>query len=148
MVLMALLACSGSSCSRPRAPQYLGYQNFRMVKAGLKNNVLATDIKLYNPNGYPLQLKSASLDVYFNNSFLGHSSLDTLLVLPARDTAYVPLQLQVNTKDILNQALKVYLNPDVQIKITGTAKAGRSGFFVNVPINYEGVQRINLAGFR
>lgn len=145
---VVLIVCLFTACSKPLAPTYLGYQNFRLEKASLDNSILATDVKLYNPNRYALQLKSASMDVYFNNSFLGHSSLDTLITLPAKDTVYVPLQLQAKAKDILSNALKVLLNPDVKIKITGSAKAGRGGFFLNVPINYEGTQRINLSDFK
>jgi hypothetical protein len=49
---------------------------------------------------------------------------------------------------VLSNALKVFLNPDVRIKITGSAKAGRGGIFLNVPIDYEGTQRIELANIR
>jgi LEA14-like dessication related protein len=133
-------------CSKPVSPKYLGYQNFRMEKIGFTSNVLATEVKLYNPNRYPLHLKSATLDFYLNNSFLGHSTLDSLIVLPARDTSYIPLRLQASAKDILSNTAKILLNPNVKIKITGSAKAGRGGFFVNVPIDYEGTQRIELLG--
>jgi LEA14-like dessication related protein len=147
-LLFFAMAFLCSSCARPLSPKYLGHQNLRLARVGLKNNILTTEIKLYNPNRYPLQLKSASMDVYFNNSYLGHSSLDTLINLPAKDTAYVPLQLQANAKDVLGNALRVFLNPDVKIRITGSVKAGRGGFFLNVPIDYEGVQRINLSDIR
>src|SRR3712207_5814755 len=91
LLIGILLIYSLSSCSKPQPPQYIGYDNFRLEKAGLKNTILATDIKLYNPNGYNLQLKSANLNVYFNDNFLGHSTLDSLIVLPAKDTAAFPL---------------------------------------------------------
>ena len=143
-----LIASLFSSCSKPLAPKYLGYQNFRLAKASFGDNILATDVRLYNPNNYPLQLKSASMDVYFNNSYLGHSSLDTLITLPGKDTTSIPLQLQAKAKDVLSNALRVFLNPDVKIKITGTAKAGRGGIFLNIPIDYEGTQRIELADLR
>lgn len=146
--VFAFVACLCSSCGKPLAPEYLGYQNFRLAKAGLENNVLATDVKIYNPNRYALQVKSASVDVYLNDSYLGHSSLDTLIVLPAKDTAYVPLQLQAKAKDVLSNAAKILLNPNVKFKITGSVKAGRGGFFRNVPVDYEGTQRIDLNSFR
>jgi len=132
------------SCGKPQPPQYAGYQNFRIEKADLSNSVLASDIKLYNPNAYNLNLKSASLDVYFNDKFLGHSSLDSLIVLPAKDTAVFPLRMTASPKEILRNSAKLLFNPDVKIRITGSAKAGRGGFYINVPINYEGVQRIDL----
>jgi hypothetical protein len=36
------------------------------------------------------------------------------------------------------------INPNVKVKIAGSAKVGRSGFFITVPVNYEGNQRIEL----
>ena len=143
-----LIAFLLGSCAKPLAPKYLGYENFRLAKASFGTSILATDIKLYNPNRYPLQLKSANLDVYFNNNFLGHSSLDTLITLPAKDTTLIPLQMEAKAKDLLSNAFKLLFNPDVRVKITGSAKAGRSGIFINVPLDYEGTQRINLSEIR
>lgn len=140
----ALLLLVLNSCKKPVSPQYIGYENFQMENLGLKNTVLATRVKLYNPNGFPLQVKSASVDVYINNDFLGHSSLDSLIILPARDTSYVPLRLTASAKDIVSNTLKAWLNPDVNVKIKGTARAGRNGFFITIPIDYEGVQRIEF----
>ena len=147
-VPLLLVAFFFSRCAKPLAPKYLGYENFRLAKAGFGTNILATDVKLYNPNTYPLQLKSANFDVYFNNNYLGHSSLDTLISLPGKDTTLIPLQLEAQARDLLSNAFKVFLNPDVRIKITGSAKAGRGGIFLNVPIDYEGIQRIDLAEIR
>lgn len=133
-----------SSCSKPKGPSYLGYEDFRVEKVGVKNTVLSTRVKLYNPNGYALKLRSASIDVYLNDNYLGHSSIDSLITLPAKDTSFVPLQLTASAKDLLSNTVKIFLNPDVKVRITGAAKAGRGSLFINVPINYEGVQRIQL----
>lgn len=126
----AVLMYLASSCGKPVSPQYLGYQNLRMENVGFTNNVVAIDVKLYNPNRYPLQLKSASLDMYINNSFLGHSALDSLVVLPAQDTIYIPLRLQASAKDILSNTAKILMNPDVKIKITGSARAAAAAFLL------------------
>lgn len=146
ILLSAFFAAAlfSTGCSKPAPPQYVGYEPFRVEKLGLAENVVSTRVKLYNPNGYNLQLKSASLDVYFNNDFLGHSVLDSLVVLPSGDTSAVPLRLQASAKDVLRNSAKLLLNPDVKVRITGSVKAGRGGFFVNVPVNYEGVQRIHF----
>lgn len=142
MLLFFVLLLAG--CKKPVSPTFIGYENFRVEKVGVQNTVLATDVKLYNPNAYALQLKSADIDVYLNNDFLGHSALDSLITLPARDTAYVPLRLTASARDLLSNSLKLMLNPEVRVRISGSAKAGRSGFFINVPIDYEGTQRIQF----
>ena len=133
-----------SACSKPLSPTYLGYDNFRVNQVGLNNTILSTRAKLFNPNKYPLQLKSASIDVYINDDYLGKSTLDSLIILPAQDTTYVPLRLTASAKDLLSNSFKILLNPEVKVKIKGSAKAGRSGLFINVPIDYEGRQRIEL----
>lgn len=133
-----------SSCSKPKSPSYLGYENFRVEKIGVKNTVLSTRVKLYNPNAYSLKLKSASIDVYLGDNYLGRSFIDSLITLPAKDTSLIPLQLTASAKDLLSNTVKIFLNPDVKVRITGAAKAGRGSLFINVPINYEGVQRIRL----
>lgn len=144
LLLGFILAYTLSSCSKPQPPQYVGYDNFRLEKASINNSVLATDVKLYNPNGYNLQLKSADIDVYFNDKFLGRSTLDSLITLTGKDTTKFPLRMIASAKDILANGAKLLMNPEVKIRLTGNAKAGRSGIFVNVPINYEGMQRVDL----
>lgn len=133
-----------SACRKPASPTYHGFEDFKVEQVGLKNNILSTRVKLYNPNLYPLQLKSASIDVYLNDDFLGHSSLDSLIILPQKDTTFVPLRLTASAKDLLSSTMKIWLNPEVKVKIKGTARAGRGGLFINVPIDYEGKQRIEL----
>lgn len=144
IIIFTLIVFLLFACSKPVSPKYIGYEDFQMEKVGLKNTILSTRVKLYNPNSYPLQVKSASIDVYLNDDFLGHSSVDSLIILPAKDTSFVPLRLTASAKDLLSNSVKVFLNPDVKIKIKGSARAGRGGFFMNVPIDYEGVQRISF----
>ena len=133
-----------SSCSKPLSPTYLGYEDFHVDQVGLNNTILSTRAKLYNPNRYPLQLKSATIDVYINDQYLGHSSLDSLVILPGKDTSFVPLRLTASAKDLLANSFRILLNPEVKVTIKGSARAGRSGLFINVPIDYEGKQRIEL----
>jgi hypothetical protein len=93
-----------------------------------------------------MQLKTAQVDVFFNEKFVGHSVLDTLINIPKADTFLIPVSMDVKLKNLLSNAAQLLLNPDVMVKLNGNAKIGRGGIFVNVPINYEGKQRIDLLG--
>jgi LEA14-like dessication related protein len=131
-------------CSKPIQPTYLGYQNLRLGRVNGKNNVLMSDIKFYNPNKYALNVKQAEMDVYFNDRLLGHTSMSNMVSLPPMDTTLVPFTVEASATDILANAAQIFLNPNVQVRIQGNAKAGRGGIFVNIPINYQGTQRIQL----
>lgn len=132
-------------CGKPIQPTYLGYQNLRLGKVGTKSNVLMSDIKFYNPNKYALNVKQAEMDVYFNDRLLGHTSMNNMVSLPPMDTTLVPFTVEASVTDLLANTAQIFLNPNVRVKIQGNAKAGRGGFFVNIPINYQGTQRIQLS---
>lgn len=147
MKILMLFCCAVvilASCGKPQPPQYLGYEHVRLEKAGLANSVVAADIKFYNPNPYALKLKRADMDVFFNDRLVGHSLLDSLITLPSRDTSAVPLRIRATGTELLASAAQLLLNPNVRLRVKGTANVGRGSFFVTIPVDYEGTQRIDL----
>ncbi|HYE55686.1 MAG TPA: LEA type 2 family protein [Chitinophagaceae bacterium] len=146
---VCIVACcllAFTQCGKPKEPDYIDFQNLRIEKASLEESVIRLDIRYYNPNKFKMQLKEASMDVYFNNKFLGHSTLDSLINIPKKDTFSIPVSMQVKMKDLLGNAAQLLINPNVMVKLQGNARVGRSGIFANVPINYEGMQKIDLSG--
>ena len=135
-----------SFCKRPKEPDYIDFQHLRLAKAGLDQSRITFDLRYYNPNNFRMQLKEARVDVYFNDKFVGNSVLDTLIEIPKADTFLIPVAMDVKLKSLLANAAQLLLNPDVMVKLNGNAKVGRGGIFVNVPINYEGKQRIDIFG--
>jgi LEA14-like dessication related protein len=122
----------------------LGYSNVRLEKASLANSVVAADLKFFNPNSYALQLKQADIDVFVNDKLMGHSKIDSLLSLPGRDTSAIPFRVNVDARSMAKQLAGLLLNPDVRLRLKGTAKVGKGGFFMNMPVDYEATQRIDF----
>ena len=133
------------ACSKPIQPTYLGYQNIRLGRVGAKNNVIMSDIKFYNPNKYALSVKQAEMDIYFNDRLLGHTSMNNMVSLPPMDTTLVSFTVEASATDLLANTAQIFLNPNVRVKVQGNAKAGRGGIYVNIPINYQGTQRIQFS---
>src|SRR5215831_20077965 len=92
--LLCCLAIAG--CHQPQAPEYYGFQDLRIGHADGQQASLGTTLKFYNPNPYNLTLKSAEMDVLINGKPAGHSVLDTVVLVPKRDTFYVPVTMQLN----------------------------------------------------
>lgn len=132
-------------CSKPVEPTYLGYENLRIGKVGIKNNVVMLDLKFYNPNKYELQVKEAKMDVFFNDRLLGDAFMNDKVNLAPLDTTFVPFTVNATAANILANTAQILLNPNVRVKIQGNVKAGRKGIYKNVPINYEGTQRIQIS---
>lgn len=140
MLVIVLFISSG--CGKPIAPVYYDFLNFRIDSLGEKESVVSAELKYYNPNNYNLQLKQGEADVYLNQQLAGHSFLDSMVVIPRRDTFYVPVKMRINMSVITSNALSFLFSKEAMIKLQGKARVGRSGVFMNIPILYEGKQRL------
>ena len=139
---MIVIAVIAPGCSKLAAPVYYDFTNLRIDSIGEAQSVVSAELKYYNPNNYPLQLKQGEVDVYLNQQFAGHSFLDSLVVIPRKDTFYLPVKMRLSMSVVTSNALNILFNREMDIRLQGKARIGRSGFYMNVPILYEGKQRI------
>ena len=144
LYLAGIVLMVAIGCKKPKDLEYVDLENLHISKAGLSESIVGGDIKYYNPNSFNLQLKKANVDIYINDKYVGHSDLDTLIHIPAKDTFYIPITMKLNLGDLLKNALQLFLNPEVKLKIEGTARVGKSGIYKNFPVNYEGKERIDV----
>lgn len=131
------------SCRKPQGLEYVSTGGWKIQQEGFTKTHVAAEVRYFNPNKFPLRLKNADLDVYVADNFLGHYQLDSTLILPGRDTFMLPVQMTVETAKLLKVGLAL-LNEDVKVRVDGNIKVGRGAIFVNVPLNYEGIQKIKL----
>ena len=127
---------------QPKQLVYQNVQNFKLKQAGLQQTEVSLDIRLFNPNNYGMKLKDADVDVFVNGNRLGKMQVNEFFAVPGLDTFSMPVMLNVDLKNAVPNALQLLLNPEVNIKLAGTVKAGRHGVYVRVPVNYEGKQDI------
>jgi LEA14-like dessication related protein len=142
--LAGLILLLAIGCKKAKEPEYIDMENLHVSKAGISESIVGADLKYYNPNSFDLQLRKANLDVYVNEKYVGHSDLDTLIQIPAKDTFYVPITMKLNLGDLLKNAVQLFLDPEVKLKIEGTARVGKSGIYKNIPVSYEGKERIDV----
>jgi LEA14-like dessication related protein len=142
--LVGIVLIVAIGCTKPKEPQYISFENLQVTKVGLSESIVGADLKYYNPNGFNLELKKANVDVYINDKYVGHSDLDTLIHIPAKDTFYVPVSMKLKLGDLFKYAVQWFLDPEVKVKVEGTAKVGRSGIFKNFPVNYESKEKIDV----
>jgi LEA14-like dessication related protein len=132
-----------AGCRQPEAPEYYGFQDVQVSRSPDGQATLATMVKMYNPNHYTLQLKRAEVDVSLNGHHAGHSLLDTTILIPQRDTFYVPVALQIDLRSIFSNALQMLIDKQVTVSLDGRVKIKRGMFTFNRPFHYDGKQDLN-----
>jgi len=139
VMLMSLFA---GACRKPTAPEYVGVENISVRSFSLQETKLGINVKMFNPNKQRLQIKSADLDLFVNDELLGHSILDSIIDIPKRDTFFIPLTVNIKTLGTAARMIQSLADTSVMLKVTGMARLGKSGVFVNYPINYQGKQNL------
>lgn len=143
-LLVLTLAIIFNGCSSPKELEYQDYKNLKVEKMGFSSSRVSLDLQYFNPNNFGLQLRRTDLDIFINNTFLGHSSSDTLIHIPRRDTFLLPIKFDMDMKNVFKNAFNTMVGNEVMVKVTGTVKVGKANVFMSMPVNYEGKHKFSL----
>ena len=138
---LALLILLGS-CGKMKDPVFKGIENVKLEQARLDSSMVTLDIRYLNPNNFNGQLRLAEGDAWMDSTYLGHFIVDSTVQIPANSEFLVPVKLAVDMKEILKHSFAALLNEEVLLRITGKARAGKSGFYRNFSLNYQGMQNL------
>jgi LEA14-like dessication related protein len=143
-IIGMVLAAGMTGCRQPEPAEYFGFQNLQVgqVVAGKTN--LSAVVKLYNPNPYKLTLKRAEVDIAINGQHSGHSLLDTTILIPGKDTFYVPVTLQLDLQGLFSNALQMLMGKrEAAVVLDGRVKIRKGLFTFNRTFHYEGKQDLS-----
>lgn len=144
---LLILIFSGTvflSCSSPKPLEYRSYENFAIQSLGFNNSTISLDLEYYNPNNYGMQLKNTDLDIFINGNLFGHSSMDTLIHIPRKDTFSIPVKFQVDMQSLFKNAWNTLTGKEVLVRLTGKVKVGKANIFKSFPVNYETRETFSL----
>jgi|GEM_PF-141870 len=139
-----LFVCVFGSCSTPKELVYEDFRNFTIQHLGFNSSTVSMDIIYYNPNNFGMQLRNSDLDIFINGNLLGHSSQDTLLRIPRRDTFSFPVRFDVQMDNMLKNAWATLTGKEVTVKLTGKVRIGKANVFMVFPVNYETRETFSL----
>jgi LEA14-like dessication related protein len=143
LILSVIVVLAMSSCSKPESPEYLGFRDFSIQNMSMDSAELHTQLVFFNPNTFSMELKRGDVSVFLDDHLANHYVMDTTISIPKRDTFYVPMNLRISPKLLVNSALKMLMNGNkIKVKLLGTVRVKRSGISFNVPVNYEAMQEI------
>ena len=132
------------SCRSPKALEYRTYENFSVERLGFSNSTVKLNLVYFNPNNFRMQLRNTDLDIFINSKLFGHSTTDTLIDIPKKDTFSLPVKFDVNMQSLYQNALNTLLGKEVIVRVTGKVKIGKANVFMYFPINYESKETFSL----
>ncbi len=139
---LTLLLVGFGSCRSFQKPELKAIENVKAPTLGFKNATLTLDLHCYNPNKSRIRFKHASGEAWVDGQKLGNFSVDSSMTIPSKGDFWLPVKLEMEMMDALRHAGTILSQEEVLLKIDGTARLGKSGFYFNYPIRYEGKQDI------
>ena len=131
------------SCSKPEAPEYLGFRDFSVDNLSMDSALLHTQLAFYNPNTFVMELKRGDVNVFLDNKLANHYVMDSTINIPKRDTFFVPLNLRISPKLLISSALSMLMNNNkIKVRMEGSIRVKRGGVSFTIPINYEVMETI------
>jgi LEA14-like dessication related protein len=132
------------SCSKPEAPEYLGFRDFSLRNVSMDSALFHAQLAFYNPNAFNLELKRGDVNVYLDDQLANHYIMDSSIYILKKDSFYVPLNLKVSPKILLGSALKMLMNDSkIKIRLVGSIRLKRGGVGFTVPVNYEVLESLH-----
>ena len=141
-LLIILMAGLFAACKKPAGFEYRRLENFRIESLGLASSRIGGNMVYNNPNNFGVTLKRVDADVFIDNDSIGHFILDTTIYVPRHAEFSVPVTMNVGMEKLFKNALGAIFGNEVQLRVTGSARAGRSGLFFNFPFTYEGKHKL------
>lgn len=142
--MLVLLTVFQLSCSTPKALEYREFKNFTVEKLGFSTSTVKMDLVYFNPNNYGLQLKSTNLDLYINDTYLGHTGQDYQVTIPQKSDFTIPLKMEVDMKNLFKNGFNALVKSQVIVKVSGSVKVGKANVFISFPVRYEGTQTFSV----
>ncbi|HMP91894.1 MAG TPA: LEA type 2 family protein [Phnomibacter sp.] len=140
-IFMALVAL-GMSCASPKSLEYRGLSQVRVEPVTLSTANVHFTLTVYNPNPYPLSIKSWQASLLLNEKEVGQLQSDSALTLPALQEYSYSTKVPVQIGAVLGQGLSLLGSGQIPYAIKGSARAGRKSIKATIPFSYDGQLKI------
>ena len=143
--ILAILAISTlTGCYKQL--EVINVDNFSEVAIGLKGLRSNLDVKIYNPNLYPIELNETQIKLRVRDVDAGYVSLPKIVNIGARDTATIRLHVATREGAIAEILKKDVINflqgEEVPFSASGIVSGKSWGVKIEVPLEHS--QNISL----
>ena len=139
-ILFILL--QSAACTNVKELDYKGIQSAQMETISLNTAAVRLNLLYHNPNDFGLDVKETNLSVYLNDQFVSIADQPEKTAIPKSADFTFPVVAHFNPLKVVGPALSSLFSKTVKLTLQGSAKIGKKGVYVQVPVNIT--ETINL----
>jgi len=131
------------SCTKVKGPEFRQIGHFRVKSVDLSAATIGFQVTYFNPNNFGVTVKEAAVDIYADSLFLGKFVQDSSVQVSKSSEFSIPLAGPVPLSTVLKLDLKNLPTRNILLRVDGSVKVGKAGIFVNQPVHYSGMHRLD-----
>ncbi len=134
IIAIAICLLAANCNNTVQSPTFIKHQNMKLGSINLSGGSITTDLVFNNPNNFGLQLKQTDIKIYLDDEYMGDAEQTSNVKINAKSNFVLPIVAKFNTSQAFTKAISLLGKKEINYKISGTAKVGKGGIFIKVPI--------------
>lgn len=136
LILLILSDCAGLG-RRLEAPR-ITLSNFTVQKIKVFESVFRIEMRVFNTNDIPLEIKGLNCDLELNGKRLATGVTNTKVDIPSYETGIIPMTLYSSALDVITVLRGLAKTGELQYKITGRIRLGNGVIPSTIPFKSTG----------
>ena len=132
---VAFVMLQSSSCNNVKELEYKGIKKTTLQTLNISNAALMIELEYFNPNNFWLDVKETSLNIYLNDKFIALADQPTKTQIPKSALFSFPVVAHFDPIKVLGFAFANLLSKSVKLTLQGSAKIGKQGVYIKVPVD-------------
>lgn len=134
LVAIAILMQS-AGCTKVKELDYKGIQSTKIESVSLSKASLRINLEYFNPNNFGIDVKQTNISIYLNDKFVGIADQPEKTKIPKNSTFIFPVVAHFEPLKVIGTAFSSLFSKSNKLTIQGSAKLGKGGVYITVPID-------------
>ena len=135
-VLMVLSGCAGLG-RRLETPR-ITLSNFSIQEIKVFESVFKVELRVFNTNDIPLEIKGLNCDLELNGKRLATGVTNVKVDIPSYETGIVPMTLYSSALDVMRVLRGLAKTEKLQYKLAGRLRLGKGAIPSTIPFTSTG----------
>jgi len=142
LIAMAFVLLQSGGCNKIKELDYKGIKSAKLESINFHNTAIRINLEYFNPNNFSIDVKETNLSIFLDDQFVALADQPEKTKIPKNALFEFPIVAHFDPLKIMGPALKSFFAKTTKLRLQGTAKLGKDGVFIKVPVDI--VEEINL----
>ena len=135
-IILILSGCAGFG-KRLETPR-ITLSNFNVQEIKIFESVFTIEMRVFNTNEVPLEIKGLDCDLELNGKRLATGVVNVNINIPSYETALIPMTLYSSVLDVVRVLQGLAKTEKLEYKLTGRLRLGKGAMPSTIPFKSTG----------